>query len=80
MGTDGDYCSYTKAVEHLGDRWSLVILRELVMHGTSGFNALAAGLPGISRSVLAARLRKLEELGIIARDAALGDCCPGLLP
>jgi DNA-binding HxlR family transcriptional regulator len=77
MGKDGDYCSYTKAVEHLGDRWSLVILRELVLHGTSGFNAIAAGLPGISRSVLAARLRKLEELGLITRDRRSGAGVPG---
>jgi DNA-binding HxlR family transcriptional regulator len=77
MGKDGDYCSYTKAVEHLGDRWSLVILRELVLHGTSGFNAIAAGLPGISRSVLAARLRKLEELGLITRDSGTGAGVPG---
>jgi len=38
------------------------------MHGSRGFNALAAGLPGVSRSVLTRRLRKLEELGLIARD------------
>jgi DNA-binding HxlR family transcriptional regulator len=77
MGADGDYCSFTKAVEHLGDRWSLVILRDLLQHGTMGFNALAAGLPGISRSVLAARLRKLEELGLIARDRSSRAGVPG---
>lgn len=38
------------------------------MHGSRGFNALASGLPGVSRSVLTRRLRKLEELGLIARD------------
>ncbi len=66
-----DYCAFTKAVEHLGDRWSLLIIRELVMFGPQGFNQLALGLPGtISRSVLAARLRKLETMGLIAR---LGD-------
>jgi DNA-binding HxlR family transcriptional regulator len=64
-----DYCAFTKAVEHLGDRWSLLIVRELFMFGPQGFNTLAAGLPGtISRSVLAARLRKLEEIGLVARD------------
>jgi DNA-binding HxlR family transcriptional regulator len=69
MKPSGDHCSFTKAVEHLGDRWSLLIVRELVIHGPLGFNALAATLPSISRSVLARRLRKLEELGIIERSA-----------
>lgn len=63
-----DYCSFTKAIEYLGDRWSLLILGELVLDGPRGFNALATGLPGhISRAILADRLRKLEELGLIAR-------------
>ena len=63
-----DYCAFTKAVEHLGDRWSLLIVREIFQFGPQGFNQLAAGLPGsISRSVLAARLRKLEIMGIVAR-------------
>ena len=65
---NGDYCAFTKAVEHLGDRWSLLIARELFMFGPQGFNQLAAGLPGsVSRSVLATRLRNLEEIGIVAR-------------
>jgi len=62
------YCSYTKAIEHLGDRWSLFIVRELGMFGPQGFNGLVAGLPGrISRSVLADRLRRLETLGLVSR-------------
>lgn len=61
------YCSFTKAIEHLGDRWSLLIVRELGMFGPQGFNDLAAGLPGrISRSVLADRLRRLETLGLVS--------------
>lgn len=65
---NGDYCAFTKAVEHLGDRWSLLIVRELFQFGPQGFNQLAEGLPGtISRSVLAGRLRKLEKLGIVTR-------------
>jgi DNA-binding HxlR family transcriptional regulator len=62
------YCSFTKAIEHLGDRWSLLIVRELGMFGPQGFNGLVARLPGrISRSVLADRLRRLETLGLVSR-------------
>lgn len=66
------YCSFTKAIEHLGDRWSLFILRELGVFGPQGFNDLAGGLPGrISRSILAQRLRRLEDLGLVSH-AVLG--------
>ena len=62
------YCSFTKAIEHLGDRWILLIVRELGMFGPLGFNELATALPGrISRSVLAERLRRLEILGLVSR-------------
>jgi len=68
-----EYCSFTKAVEHLGDRWSFLIVRELAMFGPQGFNTLATGLPGhVSRSVLADKLRKLEEIGLVARDPSTG--------
>ena len=71
MSADAEYCAFTKAVEHLGDRWSLLIVREIARFGPRGFNALATGLPGhVSRSVLAAKLRKLEEIGLLARDPA----------
>ncbi len=77
QGTQDDYCSFTKAVEHLGDRWSFLIVRELVMAGPQGFNALAAGLPGhVSRSVLTDKLHKLEVLGLIFREARTGRTAP----
>ena len=79
MGSSANqgYCAFTKAVEHLGDRWSFLIVRELSQFGPQGFNALASGLPGrVSRSVLAAKLRKLEELGLIARDGTTGRLGP----
>lgn len=67
-----EYCAFTKAVEHLGDRWSLLIVRELATFGPQGFNTLATGLPGrVSRSVLASKLRKLEEIGLLARDPSV---------
>lgn len=66
---DFDYCSYTKAVEFLGDRWCLLIVRDLAIMGPRGFNELVAGLPGhISRSTLTERLRRLEVVGLIRRD------------
>jgi DNA-binding HxlR family transcriptional regulator len=71
MSAFGEFCPYNKAIEHLGDRWSLIIVKELAMHGSRGFNAIAGGLPGVSRSVLARRLRKLEELGLILRDPSV---------
>ena len=73
-----EYCAFTKAVENLGDRWSLLIIRELAQFGPQGFNTLATGLPGrVSRSVLAAKLRKLEEIGIVARDpSGIGRSAP----
>ena len=67
----GEYCPYAKAAEHLGDRWSLMIIKELAMYESRGFNALAGGLPGVARSVLVRRLRMLEELGVIMRDPSV---------
>jgi DNA-binding HxlR family transcriptional regulator len=64
----GAYCAFSKAVEHLGDRWSLLLVRELSVHGERGFNGFTECLPAISRSVLARRLRKLEDLGLVARN------------
>ncbi|CAN5290135.1 winged helix-turn-helix transcriptional regulator [soil metagenome] len=70
---DTDYCAFTKAVEHLGDRWSLLIVRELFMFGPQGFSTLAAGLPGhVSRSVLADKLRKLTDIGVVQHDRSDG--------
>ena len=67
-----EYCAFTKAVEHLGDRWSLLIVRELAQFGPQGFNTLASGLPGrVSRSVRSGKLNKLEEIGLVARDPSV---------
>jgi DNA-binding HxlR family transcriptional regulator len=67
------YCSFTKAIEHLGDRWSLLIVRQLGVFGPLGFNALIRSLPGqISRSVLTERLRRLETLGLVSHDGSSG--------
>jgi len=60
------YCPIAAAVEALGGRWTILILYEL-LQGTRHFNELERGLPGISRSVLAERLRFLESEKLIVR-------------
>ncbi|MFW6042705.1 MAG: winged helix-turn-helix transcriptional regulator [Chloroflexota bacterium] len=62
----GQYCPVARAVEILGDRWTLLIVRDLLT-GTRYFNDLARGLPGISRGLLSGRLERLEEAGNIKK-------------
>jgi len=62
----GQYCPIAKAVEILGDRWTLLIARDLLT-GTCHFNELERGLPGISRGLLAERLRRLERMELVKR-------------
>ena len=66
MRSYAQYCPVAKATEILGDRWTLLILREM-LGGASGFNELQRGLPGISRSVLTDRMRALERAEVIER-------------
>jgi len=74
--TYGQYCPVAKAAEILGDRWTLLIVRELIL-GAGGFNELVRGLPGISRSVLTQRLRALERAGVLERRTAAAGRTPG---
>lgn len=66
MRSYGQYCPVAKASELLGDRWVLLIVREM-LYGPHCFNELERGLPGISRSVLAARVRRLQRDGVIEK-------------
>jgi DNA-binding HxlR family transcriptional regulator len=58
------YCPVAHALCLVGDRWSLLIVRDL-LHGGRRYTDLLAGLPGIGTNILAARLRALEEAGIV---------------
>lgn len=62
----GQYCPIARAAELLGDRWTLLIVRELVL-GAHGFNEIERGLPRISRGLLAQRLRDMESAGLLTR-------------
>jgi DNA-binding HxlR family transcriptional regulator len=64
----GQYCPLARGAEVLGDRWTLLIIREM-LHGVQRFNELERFLPGISRSVLSQRLRHLQRVGLVERHA-----------
>jgi len=60
------FCPVSIATSVLGDRWTPLVLREF-FHGSTRFNDLARGLPGMSRSILTQRLKHLERKGVIER-------------
>lgn len=67
----GQYCPVARAAEIFADRWMVLILRELLAE-ISQFNELERGLPGVSRSLLAERLRRLARCGVLERGDAAG--------
>jgi DNA-binding HxlR family transcriptional regulator len=60
------YCPVAHALDLVGDRWALLVVREL-MHGPKRYTDLAEHLPGIGTNILAARLRDLEACGVVAK-------------
>jgi DNA-binding HxlR family transcriptional regulator len=60
------YCPIAHALALVGERWALLVVREL-LKGPKRYTDLAAGLPGIGTNILAARLRTLEEGGVVRR-------------
>ena len=63
-----DLCAhFGRAMDLLGKRWTGLIIRELLMRGSSRFNELLAAIPGLSDPVLTQRLRELEAEGLVER-------------
>lgn len=62
----GQECPIACTLDMIGDRWSMLIIRDLRL-GTSRFNDLLEGLPGLSTKTLSERLRSLEEHGLVER-------------
>lgn len=62
----GQVCPMATALDVIGDRWTLLILREL-LGGPARFHELEDGLPGIAKNLLTSRLRRLESDGIVRR-------------
>jgi DNA-binding HxlR family transcriptional regulator len=64
--TYGQYCGVARALELVGERWALLIVRDLLV-GPKRYTDLRAGLPKIPTNVLATRLKEFEEAGLVER-------------
>jgi DNA-binding HxlR family transcriptional regulator len=69
MRSYGQYCGLARSLEVVGDRWNLLIVRQLLI-STARYRDLVDGLPGIATNLLADRLRDLESAGVIERRLA----------
>lgn len=67
MRSYGQYCALAKVLDVVGDRWSLLVVRELLL-GPCRYGELLDGLPGVATNLLTDRLRSLEEAGVLERD------------
>jgi len=65
MKSYGEFCALARALDVIGDRWTMLIVRELLI-GPSRYSDLTRALPGIATNLLAQRLRTLEETGVVA--------------
>ena len=78
MKTYGQYCAVARSLDLVGDRWVLLIVRELLSQGPSRFTDLRDGLPGIATNLLTSRLKDMEENGLITRVDAPPPVATGL--
>lgn len=69
MKTYGQFCALARALDRVGDRWTMLVVRELLI-SPARYVSLARALPGIPTNLLAARLRQLENDGIVRRVVA----------
>ena len=70
MRSYGQYCGVAKALDVIGDRWTILIIRELLIRGACRYTDLRNGLPGIAANLLSDRIRELESAGLIRREDA----------
>ena len=66
MRTYADACGIARALDVIGERWAIPVIRELIF-GPRRYSDLAATLPGVSTNILSSRLRELTEAGVVAK-------------
>jgi DNA-binding HxlR family transcriptional regulator len=64
-GYSQTHCPVARALDIVGEKWSLLILRDLIRHGPQRFQELERRLPGVAPNTLSTRLKTLEEAGVI---------------
>ena len=79
MSSYGQYCPVAKAVEVLDERWTLLVVRELLL-GSEHFNELRRGLPKMSPALLSKRLQTLVRAGVVTRSGISGRTRYSLTP
>jgi DNA-binding HxlR family transcriptional regulator len=60
-------CPVAKTLDLIGERWTILLVRDLLLQGARRFQDFQASLPGVAPNVLSDRLKKLEEAGLIGR-------------
>jgi DNA-binding HxlR family transcriptional regulator len=76
MRSYGQYCAMARGLDVIGDRWNLLIVRELLLQGPSRYAQLQRGLPGVATNLLADRLRDLEAGGVVIRKDGVATLTP----
>src|SRR5208283_2290290 len=69
MKSYGQFCSFARALDLFGERWTLLVVREL-LSGSARFNDIRRGIPRVSRTMLSARLRELVDAGVATKALA----------
>jgi len=68
MRSYGDACRFASALDLIGERWTILLLRDLVLRGPRRFQDFQASLPGVAPNTLSARLKAMEDSGLVRRE------------
>jgi len=61
-------CPVARTLDLIGERWTILLLRDLLLHGSRRFQDFQSSLPGVAPNTLSARLKTMEENGLVRRE------------
>jgi len=65
---DIDDCPVARTLDLIGERWTILLLRDLLLHGPRRFQDFQSSLPGIAPNMLSTRLKSMEDSGLVRRE------------